>query len=213
MIRVLLADDHAAVRFGLRRILEQYDDIEVVSESESGEQANESFNDVLPDVLIMDVSMPGIGGLEALRRILTHHESARVIIYSMHESATIAAQAISHGAAAYVEKTADSKELVQAIRTAMMGKTYLSRLMAHKIAIESVSGGDNPFRQLTAREFEVFRLLAEGRAVSEIADILIIGHKTVANHQTLIKQKLDIDNPIELVRLAIKYEIIEATIN
>lgn len=93
-----------------------------------------------------------------------------------------------------------------------MGKTYLSSLMAQKIAIQSVSGADNPLQQLTAREFEVFRLLAEGKAVAEIANILIIGRKTVANHQTLLRQKLDIENPIDLIRLAIKYDIIEVKI-
>jgi len=211
-IRVLIADDHEAMRTGLRRILEQNDGIEVIAESESGEQAADKYNETSPDVLVMDVSMPGIGGLEALRRILTRHQSAKVILYSMYESVTIATQAISSGAMAYIEKAADPKELIQAVRKAAVGKNYLSSLIAQKIAIQSVSGGDNPLQQLTAREFEVFRLLAEGKTVMEIAKILIIGRKTVANHQTLLKQKLEIDSPIELVRLAIKYDIIEATV-
>jgi DNA-binding NarL/FixJ family response regulator len=209
-IRVLLTDDHAVVRSGVRRLLEQYDGIEVVAEAESGEQAYQLFGECLPDVLVMDMSMPGMGGLEALRRILARHHNAKVIIFSMHENATFATQALTSGAVGYVAKSGDADDLVNAVRDVAAGKNYLSAIMAQKIAMQSLAGDENPTHKLTAREFEVFRFLAEGKMVDEIAKLLNLGQKTVANYQTLLKQKLGVNSPVELVRLAIKYGVIES---
>ncbi|MBL1319987.1 MAG: response regulator transcription factor [Methylophaga sp.] len=208
-IRVLLTDDHAVVRSGVRRLLEQHDGIEVVAEAESGEQAYRVFGECLPDVLIMDMSMPGMGGLEALRRIIARYNNAKIIIFSMHENATFATQALTSGAVGYVAKSGDAEDLVNAVRLVAAGKNYLSADMAQKIALQSMSGDDNPTQKLTAREFEIFRLLAEGKVVDEIAKLLNIGQKTVANYQTLLKQKLEVNSPVELVRLAIRHGIIE----
>ena len=209
-IRVLLTDDHAVVRSGVRRLLELNDGIEVVAEAESGEQAYQLYGEVLPDILVMDVSMPGMGGLEALRRIITRHSNAKIIIFSMHENATFATQALSAGAVGYVAKSGEADDLVNAIREVASGKSYLSAIMAQKIALQSLSGDANPIHKLTAREFEVFRFLAEGKVVDEISKILNIGQKTVANYQTLLKQKLGVNSPVELVRLAIKYGVIDS---
>lgn len=209
-IRVLLTDDHAVVRSGVRRLLEQYDGIEVVAEAESGEQAYKRYGEYLPDVLVMDMSMPGMGGLEALRRILARHHNAKVIIFSMHENATFATQALTSGAVGYVAKSGDADDLVNAVRDVAAGKNYLSAIMAQKIAMQSLAGDENPTHKLTAREFEVFRFLAEGKMVDEIAKLLNLGQKTVANYQTLLKQKLGVNSPVELVRLAIKYGVIES---
>lgn len=208
-IRVLLTDDHSVVRSGVARLLEQKEEFTVVAEAENGERAYEMFNEVSPDVLVMDMSMPGVGGLEALSRILSRHQDAKVVIFSMYDNATFASQALTSGAMAYVEKAADSCELIQAIKSAAVGKKYLSTLMMQKVAIQGVYGDDNPLHRLTTREFEVFRLLAEGKLVADIAEMLIIGQKTVANYQTLLKQKLGIASSVDLVRLAMKYEIIE----
>lgn len=209
-IRVLLTDDHAVVRSGVRRLLEQHDGIEVVAEADSGEQAYQSFSEYLPDVLVMDMSMPGMGGLEALRRIIARHQSAKIIIFSMHENATFATQALTSGAVGYVAKSGEADDLVNAVRDAAVGKSYLSAIMAQKIAMQSLVGDENPTHKLTSREFEVFRFLAEGKMVDEIAKILNLGQKTVANYQTLLKQKLGVNSPVELVRLAIKYGVIES---
>ncbi len=209
-IRVLLTDDHAIVRSGLKRLLEQHEGIKVVAEAGSGEEAYQLFNQILPDVLILDMSMPGMGGLEALRRILARYSGSRVIIFSMHDNATFATQALTAGAKGYISKSGDAEDLVDAIRQVSQGHTYLSAPMAQKIAMQSLSGDDNPAQRLTVREFEVFRFLAEGKVVDDIAKVLNIGHKTVANYQTLLKQKLDINSPVELVRLAIKYGVIES---
>jgi len=209
-IRVLLTDDHAIVRSGLKRLLEQHEGIKVVAEAGSGEEAYQLFNQILPDVLILDMSMPGMGGLEALRRILARDSASRVIIFSMHDNATFATQALTAGARGYISKSGDAEDLVDAIRQVSQGHTYLSAPMAQKIAMQSLSGDDNPAQRLTVREFEVFRFLAEGKVVDDIAKVLNIGHKTVANYQTLLKQKLDVNSPVELVRLAIKYGVIES---
>ena len=209
-IKVLLTDDHAVVRSGVRRLLEQHDGMEVIAEAESGEQAYQLFSEHLPDVLVMDMSMPGMGGLEALRRIIARHQSAKIIMFSMHENATFATQALTSGAAGYVAKSGDADDLVNAVRDVAAGKNYLSAIMAQKIAMQSLAGDENPTHKLTAREFEVFRFLAEGKMVDEIAKILNLGQKTVANYQTLLKQKLDVNSPVELVRLAIKYGVIES---
>lgn len=209
-IRVLLTDDHAVVRSGVRRLLEQHDGIEVIAEAESGEEAYKLYGECLPDVLVMDMSMPGMGGLEALRRIIARYSNARIIIFSMHENATFATQALTSGAAGYVAKSGDADDLVKAVREVAIGKNYLGAELAQKIVLQSMSGNDNPTQKLTAREFEIFRLLAEGKVVDEIAKLLNIGQKTVANYQTLLRQKLEIQSPVELVRLAIRHGIIES---
>ncbi|HIC46906.1 MAG TPA: response regulator transcription factor [Methylophaga aminisulfidivorans] len=204
----MLTDDHAVVRSGLCRLLEQNSDIKVIAEAESGEQAYQTYPENRPDVLVMDMSMPGMGGLEALRRILHRWPDARVIMFSMHENATYAIQSLTAGAMGYVAKSGNAEDLVKAVKEVASGKSFLSADMAQKVALQSLTGDDNPTQRLTSREFEVFRLLAEGKLVEEIAGRLNIGQKTVANYQTSLKQKLDIHSPVELVRLAMKYGVI-----
>jgi len=208
LIKVMLTDDHAVVRSGLCRLLEQNSDIKVIAEAESGEQAYQTYPENRPDVLVMDMSMPGMGGLEALRRILHRWSDARVIMFSMHENATYAIQSLTAGAMGYVAKSGNAEDLVKAVKEVASGKSFLSADMAQKVALQSLTGDDNPTQRLTSREFEVFRLLAEGKLVEEIAGRLNIGQKTVANYQTSLKQKLDIHSPVELVRLAMKYGVI-----
>ena len=208
LIRVLLTDDHAVVRSGVRRLLEQHEGIEVIAEAGSGEEAYQLFGECLPDVLIMDMSMPGMGGLEALRRIYARYSQAKIIIFSMHENVTFATQALMAGAVGYVTKSGDAEDLVDAVRDVMAGNNYLSAVMAQKIALQSLSGDDNPTHKLTTREFEIFKFLAEGKVVDDIAGLLNIGQKTVANYQTLLKHKLGVNSPVELVRLAIKHGVI-----
>jgi DNA-binding NarL/FixJ family response regulator len=204
----MLTDDHAVVRSGLCRLLEQNAEIKVIAEAESGEQAYQTYPENKPDVLVMDMSMPGMGGLEALRRILHRWPEARVIMFSMHENATYAIQSLTAGAMGYVAKSGHAEDLVKAVKEVASGKSFLSADMAQKVALQSLTGDDNPTQRLTSREFEVFRLLAEGKLVEEIAGRLNIGQKTVANYQTSLKQKLDIHSPVELVRLAMKYGVI-----
>ncbi|MES9848796.1 MAG: response regulator transcription factor [Candidatus Thiodiazotropha sp.] len=207
-ISVLLADDHVVVRSGLTRLLEQNSDMIVIGKAENGEQAYRLYSESMPDVLVMDVSMPGMGGLEALRRIIGRWPDAKIIMYSMHENITYAIQSMAAGAMGYVAKSGSTNDLINAVRQASIGKSFLSTDMAQKVALHSETGDHDPTRRLTTREFEVFRLLAKGNTVEEIASHLDIGHKTVANYQTSIKQKLGINPPVELVRLAIRYGVI-----
>jgi len=204
----MLADDHSVVRSGLRRLLEQGGGMEVVAEAESGEQAYQLFGESHPDVLVMDMSMPGMGGLESLRRILSRYPTARIVVFSMHENAAFATQALSSGAKGYVVKSGIADDLMRAVRDAAMGKTWISATVAQNIALQTLSGEDDPMRRLSSREFEVFRLLAEGYSVDDIAEMLRISQKTVANYQTLLKQKLGVSSPVELVRLAMRHGVI-----
>ncbi len=206
--RIMLADDHAVVRSGLRRMLEQNPEMEVTIEAESGEQAYQLYGDYLPDVAVLDLSMPGMGGLEAIRRILSRHPAARLLVFSMHENASFASQALKAGARGYVSKTGAPDELVAAVQEVMRGKTYLSPSVAQQIALQTLAGEDGPVHQLSSREFEVFRLLAEGKSTEEIGEILKISQKTAANYYTLIKQKLGISTSVELIRMAMRHGII-----
>jgi DNA-binding NarL/FixJ family response regulator len=209
MIRVMLVDDHAVVRSGIRRLLEQYAGFEVIAEAESGERAYQLFNELLPDVAIMDLTMPGMGGMEAIRRIVARHPTATMLVLSMHENAAFASQALKAGARGYLAKNGLAEELVNALEAVSRGKTYVSPAIMQKIALQTVGGGLDPMQQLSAREFEIFRLLAEGLDTEGIASALKLSSKTVANYQTVIKQKLGINSPVEMVRLAIRYGLID----
>jgi two-component system, NarL family, invasion response regulator UvrY len=206
--RVILVDDHNIVRSGLRRLLELSGDIEVVAEASSGEEACTIYNEFSADVLVMDLSMPGIGGLEALRRILTLAPNAKVVIFSMHENAAFATQALSAGARCYVAKSGFADDFLLAVREAASDRTYISPHIAQKIVLQSITGEQDPIQLLSTREFEVFRLLAEGVSVENIATTLSISQKTAANYQTILKQKLGVANAVELVRFAIQHGVI-----
>ncbi|WP_020168336.1 MULTISPECIES: response regulator [Methylotenera] len=208
--RIILADDHAVVRSGLRRLLELNKGLEVVAEAESGEQAYQLFGEFLPDIVVMDLSMPGMGGLEAAKRILQRYTTAKIIIFSMHEAVSFASQALKAGVRGYVTKTGVAEDLLAAITEVARGKTFLSAEIAQKVALQTLMGDDDPLHQLSSREFEIFRLLAEGRKVEEVAEMLKISQKTVANYYTMIKQKLGVSSPIEMVRLAIRHGLIDS---
>ena len=208
-IELILVDDHAVVRSGLRRLLELNKRIEVSAEADSGEQAYQFYGELEPDVVVMDISMPGMGGLESARRIIKRYASAKIVIFSMHESASFASQALKSGVKGYVTKTGAPEDLTRAVLEVANGKTFLSAEIAQKIALEALSGHDEPIHQLSGREFEVFRLLAEGKKVEEIAEMLKISQKTVANYYTMIKQKLGVSSPIDMVRLAIRHGLVE----
>ena len=206
---IVLVDDHAVVRAGVRRLLEQEPLFEVIGEAESGEKAYQIFGELKPDVMVMDLSMPGMGGLESIRRILMRYEKAKILVLSMHEDLSFANQALKLGAKGYLTKNTLADDLVKSIETVTQGDVFLSDEIAKKMAMQSISGNQDPVHELSAREFEIFRLLAEGVDIDAIASTLNISSKTVSNYQTMIKQKLDINTPIELIRYAIKVGVIK----
>jgi DNA-binding NarL/FixJ family response regulator len=206
---IVLVDDHAVVRAGVRRLLEQEPLFEVIGEAESGEKAYQIYGELKPDVMVMDLSMPGMGGLEAIRRILMRYEKAKILVLSMHEDLSFANQALKLGAKGYLIKNTLADDLVKSIETVSNGEVFLSAEIAKKMAVQSISGEKDPIHELSAREFEIFRLLAEGLDIDGIASTLNISSKTVSNYQTMIKQKLDINSPVELIRYAIKTGVIK----
>ena len=208
-VSIVLVDDHAVVRAGVRRLLEQEALFEVIGEAENGEKAYQIFGELKPDVMVMDLSMPGMGGLEAIRRILMRHERARILVLTMHEDLSFANQALKLGAKGYLIKNTLGDDLVKSIQTVSRGEVFLSDEIAKKMAMQSISGEQDPIHELSAREFEIFRLLAEGLEIDAIAKTLNISSKTVSNYQTMIKQKLNINTPVELIRYAIKAGVIK----
>lgn len=207
-LKILLVDDHAVVRSGLRRLLENSNSVEVVAEADSGEAAYQLYGELTPDIVVMDISMPGMGGIESAKRILQRYSYAKIIIFSMHEAVSFASQALKTGVKGFVTKTGMAEDLLHAVLDVAKGKTFLSAGIAQKIALQTLMGEDDPMHQLSSREFEVFRLLAEGKRVEEVADMLKISQKTVANYYTIIKQKLGVSSPVEMVRLAMKHGLI-----
>ena len=208
-ICVILADDHAVVRAGIRRLLDDAPDIEVVAEAENGEQLFEHYFHYKPDVVITDLSMPGIGGIEAVRRIRTRDDSARVLVLSVHEDILFPMRVMKAGALGYLSKRTAPEALLRAVRQVAKGEVFLERDIAQRIAMDGITGGDDPFKELTDREFEVFRMLAEGRTVSDVAQKLFLSPKTVGTYQTRLMHKLGVENSAALARLAIRKGLIE----
>jgi DNA-binding NarL/FixJ family response regulator len=208
-VHVLLADDHAVVREGYRRLLERTPDIKVIAEADTGEDAYRLFCEALPDVVVMDINLPGMSGVEATRRIVAREPQARVLIFSMHEDAMFASRALQAGARGYVTKASAPDALVDAVRTVAAGKAYISQDVAQQLALQALPGQKLPLNHLSPREFEVFRLLAEGRSINEIAQVMCLSQKTIANYQSSIRQKLELTNAAQVVRLAMSYGLLD----
>jgi two-component system invasion response regulator UvrY len=208
-IGVMLVDDHAVVRMGFRLLLEGSSDIEVLGEAESGEEAVRRFGELNPDVVVMDISMPGIGGLEAIDRILAKDANVRILVLSAHEDAMHARRVLKAGAAGYLTKRSAAEELIRAIRMVHQGKTYLEPGIAQQMAVEQVSGTRNPVDTLSEKEFKVFLALARGQSVQEIAEVMSLSPRTVGTHLYNIKQKLGASNSAELAIIAIRAGLIE----
>jgi DNA-binding NarL/FixJ family response regulator len=207
---VLLVDDHAVVRAGYRLLLQNAPEIEVVAEADSGELGCRLFAEVAPDVVVMDLSLPGIGGLEAMRRIVQRDARAKVLVFSMHEDILFVEQALAAGARGYVTKSSAPHVLVAAVKQVAAGGQPLAGDIARRLKFARGRGGDSPLRQLSTREFEIFCLLAEGLGSAEVAKRLSLSQKTVANYGTQPKAKLGVATVAELTRLAIRHGVIAA---
>jgi two-component system, NarL family, invasion response regulator UvrY len=206
-IRIMLVDDHAIVRSGFRRLLEQQPDCHVVAEAADAERAYKLFVEHEPDVVVLDLSMPGLSGLDTIRRIIGRQPAARILVFSMHEDAAVAERAIQLGACGYVTKSSAPETLALAVIEVAAGRLALSPDIAQALAILKVTGNVDPLSVLSPREFEIFRLLAGGYSVIAIAGLLSLSGKTVANYHSLIKQKLGIASDVELVLLAQRQKI------
>ncbi|NBY53397.1 MAG: DNA-binding response regulator [Betaproteobacteria bacterium] len=203
-IRVILTDDHAVVRMGFRLLLQGTHDIEVVGEAETGEDAVKRFVELRPDVLVMDLSMPGMGGLEAVTRVLAKDPAARILILSAHEDTIHPKRVLKAGAVGYLSKRSAAEELIQAIRQVAGGKMYMEAAIAQQMAVEQISGDKSPVDILSAREFEVFLALAKGQSVNDIAEVLHLSPRTVGTHLYNIKQKLGASNQAEIAIIAVR---------
>jgi two-component system, NarL family, invasion response regulator UvrY len=202
IVRIMLVDDHAIVRAGFRRLLEQQHNYRVIAEAGDAEAAYAQFVELQPDVVVLDLSMPGVSGLELVRRMIARRPSSKILVFSMHDDALLAERAIQLGARGYVTKSSAPEVLAGAVADMMAGRVAFSPDIAQALAILKVSGEGDPLTALSAREFEIFRLIARGQTTASIASLLSLSAKTVANYQSLIKQKLGINSDIELLLLA-----------
>lgn len=209
MISVLLVDDHTVVRTGFRLLLESTPDVRVIAEADSGEAACRRYDETTPDIVVLDLSMPGIGGLETLRRIRARNQSAKMLALSAHDDLMHARRALRQGALGFLSKRTAPETLLEAVRTVAAGQRYIDPRLAQEIALADVSGALSPVELLSEREFEVFMRLANGSAVQRIATELNLSASTVGTHLYNIKQKLQVSNQAELTLVALRAGLIE----
>lgn len=204
VLHALLIDDHAVVRAGCRALLQRRDDIEL-TEASNGQEGLRLALARQPDLIILDLGLRDISGFEILSRLATELPKSRILIFTMYEDAVFAARALKAGARGYVTKNEGPEIFLEAIETLAQGKIYLSHAMAQRVALMNVSVGDDPLRELTSREIDVFRLLGSGKSASEIAADLNISYRTVANTISLIKRKLNVSTTGRLLHMAVEH--------
>jgi len=204
VIRVQVVDDHAVVRFGLKCIFESCFDIEVVVESDCGKCATDDYMEHQPDIVMMDLNMPGMGGMEAMRHILARDRHAKIVVLSFYDSSTMISRVMQSRAMGYLVKGSGPKVLIEAVRRVAHGAKYIDPALVNRITKEDISGASEPLQRLTMREFEIFLMLADGESAKDIAKTLYLSSNTVRNHQNNIMHKLNIHNKAELVHIAIQ---------
>lgn len=208
-ISIMLVDDHAVVRMGFKMLLESDADIKVVAEAENGETAIKHYVEHKPNVVVMDITMPGMGGIEAIERILAKDSNARILVLSAHEDSVHPKRVLNAGAMGYLTKRSAAEELIKAIRTIATGKKYIEASVAQQMAIQQLSGEQSPVDVLSEREFEVFMSLARGKTTNEIAESLFLSPRTVGTHLYNIKQKLNANNSAEIALIAMRSGLLE----
>ena len=211
-IRVLIADDHAVVRDGLRLLLERDGDIEVVDDATDGRQATRKVQKLKPDVVVMDITMPELNGIDATQQIHETCPDTRVIILSVHAQAKTISRALQAGAMGYLLKESAGKEVVDAVRTVYAGRRYLSHQISETVIDDYVKGSqtaleDGPLESLSPREREILQLVLEGKSSAQIAEILFLSVKSVETYRSRIRKKLDVKNHLDLLKFAVKHNL------
>jgi two-component system, NarL family, invasion response regulator UvrY len=210
-VKVMLVDDHSVVRMGFKLLLQASDDIEVVAEADSGEAACQMVETDAPDVVVMDIAMAGMGGIEAIKRLLAKNPRLKILALSAHEDTSHPKRALQAGALGYLSKRSAPEVLIDAIRTIAKGQRYLDAQIAQRIAVQDISGDKGPMEKLSAREFEVFVQLARGQSVAQISETLNLSSSTIGTHLYNVKQKLGLANQAEMTLLAMRHGLIDLT--
>jgi len=201
-MRLLIVDDHPIVRAGLRRLFAA-DPSWRIAEAASGREAVAAYREAPPDLVLLDLNLPGISGIEVLGRLLIEDPRARVVVISMYDSPLYVARVLEAGARGYVSKNAPPEQILEAVRRVASGRTYVEPEMAQELALGNVNAAANPLSQLSARDIEILRLLADGKSLTEIAGAIGVSYKTVANQCSQLKAKLTTPRMADLIRLAI----------
>lgn len=209
-IKVMLVDDHAVVREGYRRLIEKHKDMRVISDAGDGVSAYQQYKANRPDVVVLDLTMPGKGGIEIIRHLRKWDEAARILVFTMHDNAAYALQAFQAGAKGYITKSSQPDLLIAAIQDVFAGVTAMSPDISHWLALARIGDAGKALESLTAREFDIFRMIADAKSTSEIASTLNLSAKTVSNYHSLIKAKLGVASDVELAHLAIRLSIVDA---
>lgn len=210
MIKVLIADDHELVRTGIKRMLADEDKLTIVGLASSGEEAVSQARELRPDVVLMDANMPGIGGLEATRRLIRFDPDIKVVAVTVHDEEPYPTRFMQAGAAGYVTKDAGISEMIIAIKQVASGKRYLTPDVAQKMAMKSINPDEgNPFDALSDREMQVMMMITRGQKVQDISEMLFLSPKTVNSYRYRLFEKLGIDNDVELTHMAIRYGLLE----
>ncbi|MCG8425833.1 MAG: response regulator [Chromatiales bacterium] len=211
MVKVLIVDDHDLVRTGFKHILLDADGFDVVGEATSGEEAIEAVKRLTPDIVLMDVNMPGIGGIEATRKIRHLYPNVHVIAVTVHASTPFPEQLHDAGALGYISKGTPSEELLQAIKIVASGKPYISSNVSQKMTLAKLSGTDPaaPFEVLSQREMQILLMVTQGQKTQEISDSLCLSPKTISTYRQRLYEKLNVENDVELTHLALRYGLIE----
>lgn len=214
MINVLLVDDHELVRTGIESLLNSVKNISVVSVADCGEKAISAAAEYNPDVVLMDVNMPGIGGIEACRRLLSRYPEIKIIALSVHNDGPVPTQLLKLGADGFISKTSSVEEMVKAIHQVVAGNRYICSDVASNLALSTVQGNDHgsPFEKLSHREVEVVALVLQGKTIKEMSEVLKLSDKTINTYRYRVYDKLHIKNDVELTRLAVRFNFIDASL-
>lgn len=210
MIKILLTDDHALVRTGIKRLLEDSNQVKIVGEAESGEASLQMAQALKPDVILMDVNMPGIGGVEASRRILQRNPAQKIIILTIHTEQTFPKRLLEIGAKGYLTKECDINEMITAIKQVNNGGSYIEPRIAQQLALSMLPGNsENPVDRLSRREFQVMLMISHGQSNNEISEKLCLSPKTVSTYRSRLLEKLGAHNEVDLVKIAVEQGMVE----